>query len=223
MRTGGAGMASRSGFSLLEVIIAVFLGALVLTGTISFLFSMGQLWGRGAEERLFEKHVRGVSRFLEESFHQAGLRLEQDAEQGPVYWAERGGRQNLTTQYLTFELDRGPGLLVWPDEPLPRVVCSLQHVPDDGLYLLWRSRLEDDFQEAEPRRTLVSPFVTAMRYHYLDYADENDDWEILDDPEREPDGSYLAPQRIELVFKYKEETVRRQIALPTIFNGVPLF
>ena len=112
---------------------------------------------------------------------------------------------------------------MWPDEPLPRVVCSLELVNGEGLFLLWRSRLEDDFGEEEPRRTLMSPFVTGMRYHYLDYSDENDEWEALDDPEKKADGSFVTPQRVELVFQYKGQTIQRQIALPSVFNGIPIF
>ncbi|MEM9160134.1 MAG: hypothetical protein AAGB46_13905, partial [Verrucomicrobiota bacterium] len=215
-----------SGLTLLEVMISVFLGAAILTAAVTFVFSMGQLWGRGADEKLFHKHVRGVSRFLEESFYRSGTKVsaadaeENNGQTGPVYWSSRGGPQYETSEYLTFELDESPGVFVWPEERLPYVVCSLELDEDEGLYVLWRSRLETDFMEDEPRRTRLSPFVKEILYHYIDYTEEDPEWEVLEEPEDEG-GFPHVPQRIELVFQYGEERVSRQIVIPGNFQVPP--
>ena len=141
----------------------------------------------------------------------------------PIYWSSRGGRAYENKELLTFELEKSPGVLVWPENPLPHVVCSLELERDEGLYLLWRSRLEADFEEEEPRKTLISPFVTEMKYYYLDPDDEEAEWEIEDEPTKETDGSYILPQRIEIVFEYEGREEKRQIVLPTVFDGVPFF
>jgi len=212
-----------SGFTLVEVMVAVFFGAMILVAATSFIFSMGELWGRGAETRLFHKHARGVSRFIEQALDKASLTSINASEEGIVVWGERGGASNNGKQFLTFELPNSPGALVWAEEPLPFVVCSLEYDLDDGLFILWQSRLEEDYQDQEPRRTLISPWVKGFRYHYIDYEEENPEWEILDDPKTESANVFMVPQRLELVFLYQGEEIVRQINVPSTFSGVPLF
>ena len=139
-----------------------------------------------------------------------------------MYWSERGGPAYETKDFLTFELEESPGVFVWPEESLPYVVCSLEFDEGKGLYILWRSRLEQDFMDDEPRRTRVSPFVVDVLYHYIDYADEDDEWEIEEEPEEE-NGEMVLPQRIELIFEYDEERISRHIVIPSSFSGVPMF
>ena len=52
----------RRGFTLLELLMAITIGAMLMVAASTFVFSMGELWGRGTDERLFDRHVRGVSR-----------------------------------------------------------------------------------------------------------------------------------------------------------------
>ncbi len=214
---------SRKGFTLLEVMFAVFMGSALLVAATAFVFALGELWGKGANVWLFQKHVRGVSRFLEQSVQKSGWKMPAGEAQSPIYWSSRGGRAYENQQLLTFELEKSPGVLVWPDTPLPHVVCSLELDRDEGLYLLWRSRLETDFEEEEPRKTLISPFVTDIKYYYIDAEDEDAEWEVEDEPTKEADGQFLLPQRIEIVFEYEGREEKRQIVLPVLFNGVPFF
>lgn len=208
---------------MLEVMVAVFIGAMLLVATTTLIFSMGELWGKGANVWLFQKHVRGVSRFLEQSIQTTSWKLPQGEARTPVYWSEWNSREYLNKPLLTFEMEKSPGVLVWPGARLPYVVCSLEFVEDEGLFMLWRSRLEENFDEESPRKTLISPFVKGLKYYYLDYEEEGAEWEVFDQPEKETDGSYTLPQRIELVFEYEGQEEKRQIVLPAIFNGVPIF
>jgi prepilin-type N-terminal cleavage/methylation domain-containing protein len=223
LRKSGRGIRSRRGFTLLEIMFAVFMGAAILVAATTFVFSLGELWGKGANIWLFQKHVRGVSRFLEQSFQTSSWKLSNGEAESVVYWSNRGGREYENEELLTFELEKSPGVLVWPEDPLPYVVCSLELDDEDGLYLLWRSRLEEDFGEEEPRKTLISPFVKRIRYFYIDTEDENADWEVEEDPVKEADGTFTLPQRIEIVFEYEGREEKRQIPLPSLFDGVPMF
>lgn len=214
----------RGGFTLLEVLLAVALGAFILTAITSFIFGMAELWGAGSNERLFEKHARGVSRFIESSFQKASLRYAGEEEEGnqSLFWMDWEGDGTSREEYLSFELEQSPGALIWPEDPLPHIVCSLEFEEGAGLYLLWRSRLEDIFDEEPPRRTLISPFVSLVRYHYIDYTEDDPEWEISEEPERETDDSYVMPERIELVFQFGREQIERQIILPQILEGTPI-
>ncbi len=223
LRKSGRGIRSRRGFTLLEIMFAVFMGAAILVAATTFVFSLGELWGKGANIWLFQKHVRGVSRFLEQSFQTSSWKLSNGEAESVVYWSNRGGREYENEELLTFELEKSPGVLVWSEDPLPYVVCSLELDDEDGLYLLWRSRLEEDFGEEEPRKTLISPFVKRIRYFYIDTEDENADWEVEEDPVKEADGTFTLPQRIEIVFEYEGREEKRQIPLPSLFDGVPMF
>ena len=213
----------RSGFTLLEIMFAVFMGAALLVAATTFVFSLGELWGKGANVWLFQKHVRGVSRFLEQSFQTSSWKLSDGELESVVYWSNRGGREYENEELLTFELENSPGVLLWPEDPLPYVVCSLELDDEEGLYLLWRSRLEEDFGEEEPRKTLISPFVKGIKYFYIDPEDEDAEWEIEEDPVKETDGTFTLPQRIEIIFEYEGQEEKRQIPLPSLFSGVPMF
>ena len=208
---------------MLEIMFAVFMGAALLVAATTFVFSLGELWGKGANVWLFQKHVRGVSRFLEQSFQTSSWKLSDGEVESVVYWANRGGREYENEELLTFELEKSPGVLVWPEDPLPYVVCSLELDDEEGLYLLWRSRLEEDFGEEEPRKTLISPFVKGIKYFYIDPEDEDAEWEIEEDPVKETDGTFTLPQRIEIIFEYEGQEEKRQIPLPSFFIGVPMF
>ena len=68
MRTG----ATRA-FTLLELLLALALVGLLLVAMNTLVFSMGELWGRGSEPRLFDQHVRAVTRFLENELRASAL------------------------------------------------------------------------------------------------------------------------------------------------------
>ena len=61
------------GFTLIETLLAAaLLGALLLALNF-FVFSMAEIWGRGAERRLFEQHVRAVTREVEDMIRRGAL------------------------------------------------------------------------------------------------------------------------------------------------------
>ncbi|MBL4574707.1 MAG: prepilin-type N-terminal cleavage/methylation domain-containing protein [Opitutaceae bacterium] len=217
----------RKGFTLIEILLAVTIGAWVIVAATTFVFSMGELWGRGGEDRLFDRHVRGVSRFLEGAFREAANGMQASSGQGeasgPVSWQIPAGTKFGKDELLTFELAESPGLLVWPNDPLPFVVCSLRLDPSEGLFLLWKSRLEIDFDEAAPRETRISPFVQEMTYFY--YEDEGDSpvWEENEEPLTDIQRQPLLPDRVRLTFVYDGLTRTEDLVLPQLVSGAPLY
>jgi len=69
----GSALRKRGGFTLLEILLALALVALVLVSMNTFVFSMGELWGRNADLRLFDQHTRAVTRFLERELRAAAF------------------------------------------------------------------------------------------------------------------------------------------------------
>lgn len=253
---------ARNAFTLLEVLLAISIGAMLMVAVVSLAFSMSELWGAGSQPRLFAQHVRGVTRFLDNLLRQAepppeitsgvsdartaqqqqqqqGAQLQQSQQSQqrggtnqtatasrttlpPVVWQRPRGRKYGTEEFLTFELAESPGIFAWPEEPLPFVVCSLRLDPHDGLFLLWKSRLEVDFEDEAPREFKVSPYVTGISYYYYDTTGAKPKWEQTDQP-RSTGGVREVPARIELTFEYQGETLTTALVIPTEASPVPVY
>jgi prepilin-type N-terminal cleavage/methylation domain-containing protein len=211
----------RCGFTLLEILLALSLVGLVLVSMNTFVFSMGELWGRNTDLRLFDQHARAVTRFLENELRVAAFppaaREGEEAISAQEIRAQSGVSENL----LTFELPEGSRMLTWPDRPLPEVVCSLQVREREGLFLLWHSRLEKRFSEDPPRETVITPMVTAMSYDYYDPAFKN--WKNEPQLRRDSENRVLAPQRLRLKFVYGKFERENVIALPVTPTALPNF
>ena len=211
----------RRGFTLLEVLIAMALAALVLVAMNTFIFSMSELWGRNTDLRLFDQHVRAVSRFLERELRAAALPPAGTANQAPITAQEIHTQSGATETLLTFELFEGSRLFVWPGQPLPEVICSLAVHDHAGLVFLWHSRLEKHFDDQPPRETVISPLVTALSYDYYDTGFKN--WKNETAVRRNTQGEYEAPQRLHLKFVYRTRSQEVVIPLPNVTEGLPPF
>lgn len=209
------------GFTLLEVLLALALVALVLVALNSFIFSMGELWGRNNDVRTFDQHVRNVSRYLEGELRQAALPPAATSKEAAIAPKDVRNRNGVTEALLTFELPSGSRLITWPDRPLPDVVCSLTVRDREGLLLLWHSRLEKRFEQDPPRETVVTPLVTAMSYDY--YDTEFKRWRTETILRKESNGEIKPPQRLRLKFAYGKLTKESLIGLPTPSEGLPNF
>jgi prepilin-type N-terminal cleavage/methylation domain-containing protein len=212
---------SRAAFTLLEILVALALVSLVLVSLNTFVFSMAELWGRNTDVRLFEQHARAVTRFLEHELRAAALPPAAKANSTPIGVEEIRPQNGGSEKLLTFELPGGSRFFNWPDRPLPEVVCSLQVRRDEGLVLLWHSRLEKNFETDPPRESVVTPLVTAIAYDYYD-ADSNR-WSTETLFKTDPQGQSMPPQRIRLTFTYGKRTQQTVITLPAPQQGLPAF
>ena len=209
----------RRGFTLIEVVLSAALVGLVLVGLNTFIFSMSELWGRNSDARLFDQHVRAVTRFLQREVIRASLPPAATTNATPV------GVQSITPSgapqenLITYMQLTGSRILTWPEEPLPEVYCSLQVRRDKGLYMLWHSDLENHFNADPPRETLVSPFVTALTYDYFD-TDFNK-WTTETILRSDSSGNPLAPQRLRFTFTYQKLTRVALVMVPAVGQGLP--
>jgi prepilin-type N-terminal cleavage/methylation domain-containing protein len=212
---------ARRGFTLLEILLALALVALLLMAMNTFVFSMSELWGQRTESRLFDQHVRAVTRFLERELRAAALPPAAQPNSTPIALQEIRPRSGLTEKMLTFELPAGSRLFSWPERPLPEVVCSFQARPEEGLVLLWHSRLEKDFDTDAPRESVVTPLVSALSYDYYD-ADSNR-WTTETTLKMDAQGQPMTPRRLRLKFTYAKMTRESVVTLPVPGEGLPLF
>jgi prepilin-type N-terminal cleavage/methylation domain-containing protein len=217
---GGGSGGGRGGFTLLEILLALALVALLMVSMNTFVFSMGELWGKRTDVRLFEQHVRAVSRFLEHELRAAVLPPAARANSNPLAIQEVRPQSGLTEKLLTFELPAGSRLFSWPEQPLPEVVCSFQARPNEGLVLLWHSRLEKNFETEAPRETIVTPLVTALAYDY--YDTELSRWTTESAIKLDPQGQPMTPSRLRLKFTYNKLTRECIVSLPSAAEGLPM-
>ena len=211
----------RAGFTLLEILLSLALVALLLVALNTFVFSMSELWGQRSEPRLFDQHVRAVTRFLDGELRAASLPPAAQANSMPIALQEIRPQNGLMEKMLTFELPAGSRLFTWPERPLPEVVCSFQARPNEGLVMLWHSRLEKNFETDAPRETLISPFVTALAYDYFD--PDSTRWTTETSLKMDPQGQPMTPQRLRLKFTYGRMTRESVVTLPTPGEALPPF
>jgi len=211
----------RRGFTLLEIMVALAITGMLMIALNTFIFSMGELWGKNTDLRLFDRHVRAVTRFVERELRAGALPPAGVADQAPITVQEIRTQSGMTETLLTFELFEGSRIFTWPGQPLPEVVCSLSVREGTGLLFLWHSRLEKDFATQSPRETLVSPLVSAISYDYYDADFKN--WKNETQPRKNTEGAYEAPQRLRLKFTYRTRNQEVLILVPTVTQGAPVF
>jgi prepilin-type N-terminal cleavage/methylation domain-containing protein len=208
-------------FTLIEILLALALVALLLVALNTFVFSMGELWGQRSDVRLFDQHVRAVTRFLEHELRAAALPPAARQNSTPIGLLEVRPQNGLMEKMLTFELPAGSRLFSWPEQPLPEVVCSFQARRDEGLVMLWHSRLEKNFDTDPPREIVITPWVTSLAYDYYDA--ESNRWTTENSVKMDLQGQPLTPQRLVLKFTYNKLTRESVVTLPTPGEGLPVF
>lgn len=209
------------GFTLIEVLVALAIVGMLLVALNTFVFSMGELWGKNSDVRLFDLHVRTVTRYLEHELRAATLPPFARANATPVAAKEIRPSGGISDQLLTFDLPAGSRLIAWPERPLPEVVCSLQARDREGLFLLWHSRLEKNFDTDPPREVIITPLVTGLAYDYYD-VDLNR-WSTETTMKKDASGQPSTPQRLRLKFAYGKLTRETVVALINTPEGVPNF
>lgn len=208
----------RRAFTLIELLLALALLTMLVTALLTFVFSMGEIWGRGGEKRLFEQHVNAVSRHVESLLRRAAWpRGGAGNATEPFAIAEVRPVSGQTGNLLGFVLLDGDRLLDWPEQPLPEVRCHLAVESERGLLLHWQSLLEQDVDEHPPRTVVISPLVSALVYAYQD--PNSGSWRNETTPRKNTAGEWLLPDRLVLTFKQGTFETTRELTLP--MSGSP--
>lgn len=212
---------SRRAFTLVELILAIAIMAMLLVALLTFVFSMGEIWGFGREQRLFEQHVNAVTRHVDALVRRAALPLGDAFVAEPFAIREVRTDTAGTRTLLSFRVPEGDRLFEWPAAPLPDVQCSLATETGEGLVVYWQSRLESDRETRPPRRVVVSPLVTEIGYLY--YEPTSGRWDARPDLLRGNTGQWRVPDRLRLTFTYGRSKLERTITLPLGNGAVPVF
>ena len=216
----------RRGFTLIEMMVAMALVAMVVVALDTFIFSMSELWVANRGPRFFDQHVRAITRYLAGELRTAALppNALAGATTSAITWADVTPQNGGSTEtLLTFMLPAGSRLLPWPGRALPDVVCALAVRPNEGLVLIWHSRYELNTASGTepPRETLLSPLVTAISYDYFDTTSLQ--WQTLATPLMNANGQAIVPDRLRLTFAYDNLSNEVAITLPVASQGLPSY
>ncbi|MDB6115167.1 MAG: hypothetical protein JWQ62_2112 [Lacunisphaera sp.] len=215
----GRRVTASCGFTLVEVLLSLALLVALLFALNTFIFSMGDLWGQNRQQRLFDQHVRAVTRYVGELLQRAALAPQSGhgLRVAPGAMLAAAGEPRLT-----FDLPAGDRLLPWPDHPLPDVQCALDLAPSRGLVLQWQSRWEIDFEKTPPRSAVLSPLVTRLDYDYYQAAASA--WQTLPSPPpAQTSGQWQLPARLRLHFQYQKFSADTVVGVPAPSAALPAF
>lgn len=215
-------MRRRAAFTLVEVLLALALLAALLMAINQFVFSITEAWTKNQDQFIFVQHTRAVTRHLDELLQTAAAsaRVSTPVAGAPAV-AEMRLPEGGTADLLAFDLPMGDRLFVWPSTPLPEVQCALAWRKEDGLVLYWKSRLEADFADANPRMAVLSPFVTALSYDYFDPTTST--WSTEEVLQKDAAGNYETPRRLRIKFHRKSQDYEEIITLPVISQGLSAY
>ncbi len=211
-------MKTHRGATLIELLVAIAMMAMLMTALLSFVFSMTEIWGQGGEKRLFEQHVNAVTRHLESMMRRAALPTAGLASEEAFSFSEVSPSRAGKINGLTFMLPGGDRLMQWNGSPAPFAEATLGVDSQQGLILYWRSQLEEE--EDDWRETAVTPFVEALRYVYFDLETER--WTTESSPQRNREGLWRVPERLILRFEHGDFKAERTITLPLAVGGQPI-
>jgi len=213
---------SARGFTLIELLLALALLTMLVTALLTFVFSMGEIWGRGGDKRLFEQHVNAVTRHVESLLRRAAWPRGAAGVEEPFAVEEVRTTAGAKADLVGFDLLDGDRLLEWPEFPLPEVRCHLAQEGERGLVLYWQSHLEEDAErQPPPRAVVISPFVAKLACAYYDAAGRS--WRTEPALRKNSNGEWLLPDRLILTFKHGGFETTRELTLPAGGGGLPAF
>ncbi|MGB0744795.1 MAG: PulJ/GspJ family protein [Opitutales bacterium] len=143
--------------------------------------------------------------------------------ENPIGWAKPPGFATYRDPLVNFKLRDNPPLFVNTDNaPVMGIDAFLYFEKNEGLSLLWYSILQEEAEDEDDlRRTLVSPYIQAIRYVYWDERFER--WEEEEEPQEEENDEYLLPRYLKLIFEYEGETMERTVSIPVPSTSALLF
>jgi len=246
MMTSATG--KRRGFTIIELLIALALAALILTAATSLLVTFSLARANAEAQPWFNEHADGLERFLRTSFNSGEIvvpvtsptpdektegerpnRPNQRESAAPQEQAEPAvqfkrlpGARAFDDYYLSFNLPGDTPLLNIGEPNQPTLTAYLELQEEEGLFLLWHGDPEPGREEPEIYRLRLSPYVQAVRYAYFD--EDFETWETETEPQEDAQGEVKLPQFLELELGLNEADTRTlTVLLPPETIDAPVF
>jgi prepilin-type N-terminal cleavage/methylation domain-containing protein len=225
-------------FTLLEVIIAVALSGILLTGVAMVSFNLLEVWSSQAEDPLFDRHVDGLRRTLEECIAEtndfasgstpgASTTTGGGNAGGGNATSRAGSSSTSTVRSPSAVFSAAPSSVGIANAPYLRITGAPQFLPSDtlplgyvhgwlsvedgeGLVLYWQTDDERTESREDTHRLILSPWVTEARFDAYDAT--NNVWTEIDsaDPTSIESGSAIFMQ---LTLNHRGQTREISIVL----------
>ncbi len=212
-------MKKRRYFTLLEVLLALSIAAMVMMACSSMLFAMIKLSSTMENSKPLGKHMNSVERFLKSCFINsnfpedtpADLFGDNRSDEGTIRIGQHPDNSQSTKMQLAFGVIKDhpffPSRNLFSREKL----CWLDFREGDGLYLVWTFiYYEEQQSDSIVYEELISKYVTALNYWY--YSDTYG-WEVEEDLSTSSSNEGIIPHFIQLVFSEGIDEVSRMISL----------
>ena len=199
----------RRAFTLLEVVLAMSVAAVVMFGCAATLLNLANTAERVEGGWSLTKHADGAEKFLRAAFINSALlhasKIGNVSHQNASNTLAVAEIPESSETALAFEIDEQTPILIAAERFSPENVCYLSH-DSDGLSLVWRhANAEKKNSEAVLYKTPLSPHVKKISYLLPDTNGwrEEDDLSNIDD----------MPSYVKLLFERGEEKIERIIPL----------
>jgi len=112
----------KTGFSMIELLLAMAIGGMLLVAAVSLLVTVSQAWAnRPATRDAFDAHINGVANFLHATMEEASLPSVKGGSNAIVDLQRPVGFSDSDEPLIHFYLREAPPLFVWPKGVATRV------------------------------------------------------------------------------------------------------
>lgn len=214
-------MKFRKAFTVIEVILAMSVSAIVMFGCASLMYDMVAVSDRLERSWTLKSHADGVERFVRSAVASSLIlhpsRVQDVLATYPsktMCLSQPPEMDSSSDYYLTFGINGSHPLFVSPTGFSPAKICWLYHAEDEGLSLIWRhANAEFENSDAGIYKTKISPFVKEIIYIY----DNDNGWEEESEIDSTETGKF--PYYIKLVFVRDSEKLERVISLSGLVDS----
>lgn len=199
----------RRAFTLLEVVLAMSVAAVVMFGCAATLLNLVYTAERVEGGWSLTKHADGAEKFLRAVFINSALlhasKIGNVSHQNASNTLAVAEIPESAETALAFEIDEQTPILLAAERFSPEKICYLSH-DTDGLSLVWRhANAEKKNSEAVLYKTPLSPYVKKISYLLPD----TNGWREEDDLSNIGD----MPSYVKLLFERAGEKIERIIPL----------
>ena len=199
----------RRAFTLLEVVLAMSVAAVVMFGCAATLLNLANTAERVEGGWSLTKHADGAEKFLRAAFLNSALlhasKIGNVSRQNASNTLAVAEIPESSDCAIAFEIDEQTPILLAAERFSPEKICYLAH-DSDGLSLVWRhANAEKKNSEAVLYKTPLSPYVKKISYLLPD----TNGWREEDDLSNIGD----MPSYVKLLFERAGEKIERIIPL----------
>lgn len=219
-------------FTLVEVLLALAISALVMVGACALMFNMANVIRHFENGTPFDMHVNGVENFLKNSLANSAFPSGMDytltgSASSQKTAAIYAGNPPDSTLAQKSKICFG----ILDDKPLylskrgfsPEKIAWLDFREGEGLYLLWMFVKNENPNSFTDERSVyeiqLSPYVEKFEYIYID---SDGRWLSEDDMDNLSSSSIAAgtlPNYLKLYFKRGAETFERYVPLARVMDS----